>query len=221
MKTKIVMAAILIIAAVVTSRAQINPTFGSVRGWNGACRVFIVDSTEGSRAEYIFDGPVIMQNELDMSPYNMSWPNPAPGTPPPQGTVDINALAAASKDAEDKFRVWNARISVNQRWDYDDVVSSAHYTCSLQKNAMLKFQIAIQDNTLTLAPELVIQDVLNCSGNRDGAPVLPRQDFRLMLQSFDMTSPIPATGGRHLFGKKTMVSGSQSMTIEWDFAPIE
>jgi|GEM_PF-2880084 len=223
MKTKSFFSACIlavILAGQATSQV-INPNFGSVKGWKGTCKVVILDSVPEGYTEYRFEGPVTMQNELDMSPYNTSWPNPnlTPGAMDAGNSGNVEAMANASKAQEDKFRVWKARVQVTRRMLYSDVVSSADYTCRFDVTQLLKFQLTIIGNTVTISPGVEFREKLTCSGTRDGAPVLPEEDHHLMLNNFTVTQDAPASGKR-LVGTKTLRDGTKKTVVDWDLSPM-
>jgi hypothetical protein len=200
-------------------RAQVvNTEFGSIKAWSGTCKVIIIDSTTESRTEYIFEGSAVLKNEIDMSPYNMSWPNPALSAGD-INTANFEDMMKASKAQEDKWKVWNARITVSKRVKYQDEVSSADYTCSFTKTEKLKFQIAIHGNTVYLVPGIAFSEVLDCTGTEDEAPVQEKKDERLMLDNFQVTTITPDDGSKRLTGERIIYEDTKRILVRWDFSP--
>jgi len=211
----------MILCLLVSLQAQVvNSLFGSIKGWKGSCVVTIVDSTAEALTEYSFDGPAILLNEMDMSPYNSSWPNPSVSLEE-MNTSDIEEMMKFSKAQEDKWRVWDAMVKVKRRVEYDDGMSNADYTCTCEKTEKLKLQIVIMGSQVIIAPEVTYSGNLTCSGTRDDVAVLPEEDHRLYLDNFNVTSEIPGGGSKRLTGTKTLTDDAKRITVKWDFSPVE
>ena len=221
MKTRFLLFAALMFAlpAALLKAQVVNPDFGKVKGFTGHCKVVIVDSTADAITEYSFEGPATLRKEIDMSPYNASWPNPsiAPGG---VNTTNMEEMMKSSKAQDDKYRVWRALVKVKRQVKYHDGTGSADYVCTFTKTEMLKLQIAIIGSTVSIVPEVTFPDKLNCSGTRDGIAVLPTEDHRLMPGNFKITQTAPTGGGKRLTGNKRMTDGTQRMTAQWDFSPL-
>lgn len=202
-------------------RAQVvNQAFGSVKGWTGTCTVVIVDSTAESRTEYVFEGPALLRNEIDMSPYNTYWPNPSLSFDGVDAQ-NLEEMMKASKALEDKWKIWNARIRVNKQAKYRDEVSSADYTCTFNKTEMLKLQITITGNTVLIIPDINLTCNLDCKGTEDDAAVSPQKDDHLFLSNFQITSASPTDGSKRLAGEKTIVNDTRRISAQWDFSPVD
>ena len=222
MKTKLFFTVfIMVLIQLAITRAQVvNTTFGNVKGWKGNCKVIIVDSTAEAFTEYRFEGPAILQNELDMSPYNTSWPNPSVAIED-MNTENMEEMMNFSKAQDDKWRVWEAQVKVDRRVKYNDGMSKADYTCTFNKTEKLKFQIAIIGDEVSIVPDVVFSESLNCTGMKDDAMVLPEEEHRLILNNFKVTSKAPSGGNTRLNGSKTFTDDTRRIFVKWDFSPIE
>lgn len=221
MKTRLFIStlAVCLLTSVMIRSQVVNTTFGSVKGWQGSCKVFIVDSTADTRTEYTFEGPATLRNEIDMSPYNTSWPSPDMSA----GTVNsgsIEEMMKVSKAQDDKSKVWNSQVKINRIVKYNDGMSNADYTCTLNKTEKRKLQIVITGDNVKIVPYISFSDKLICQGTRDDAAVLPEEDHQLMLNTFDVTYPAPTNGGKRLQGTKTIRDETRRIVVQWDFSPL-
>ncbi|MEI8048637.1 MAG: hypothetical protein WCI92_14745 [Bacteroidota bacterium] len=220
LKTLFSTATLFFLLAEVSTEQVVNNTFGSVKGWKGTCKVFIVDSTADARTEYTFEGPATLRNEIDISPYNTSWPSPSM-TPGVTNTGDLQQMVNTSKAQDDKWRVWKALVKVKRQVNYNDGMSNANYTCIFNQTQLRKLQIAIVGNTVNIVPEVVFSDKLNCTGTRDDVAVLPQEEHQLMLNKLEVKSNAPTSGGKRLNGIKRFTEDSKRIVVQWDFSPVE